>query len=88
MYFSSTFIFFSYALIISSAFANFSISSSIVLSLLIFGLFLIFFARAPNRKVLIVSSSLKLDGEQVMIKHVLEFPPNESCNTHVSFESR
>ena len=88
MYFSKTFIFFSYAFIISSAFANFSISSSIVLSLFIFGLFLIFFAHAPNLKVLIVSSSLKLEGEQVIIRQVFEFPPKESYNTQVSLESQ
>jgi len=58
--------------------ASFYINSSIVLSLLIFGVFLIFFARAPNQRVEIVSSSLKLEGEHVMIKQVLELPPSDS----------
>jgi len=40
--------------------------------------FLIFFARAPNQRVEIVSSSLKLEGEHVMIKQVLELPPSDS----------
>jgi len=38
--------------------------------------------------VLTVSSSLKLEGEQVIIRHVFEFPPKDSYNTLVSFESR
>jgi len=42
------------------------------------GLFLIFFALAPNLRVEIVSSSLKLEGEQVMIRQVLELPPRDS----------
>ena len=88
IYFSRILIFFSYALIISSAFANFSISSSIVLSLLILGLFLIFLALAPNQSVLIVSSSLKEEGEHVMIRHVFEFPPSDSYKTLVSLESQ
>jgi len=78
MTFSKTLIFFSCTLMTSSAFANIALSSSMVLSLLIFGLFLIFFALAPNLKVPTVSSSLKLDGEQVMIRHVLELPPKDS----------
>jgi len=71
----------------SSAFANIIFNSSTVLSLLILGLFFIFFAQAPNHKVLIVSSSLKLLGEQVIIKHVFELPPRDSYKTLVNFES-
>jgi len=35
----------------------------------------------------LVSSSLNIEGEQVMIREVLELPPRDSCNSLVSFES-
>ena len=50
--------------------------------------FLILFARIPNRRVESVSASLYEDGEQLMISVVLELPPRDSCNIRVSFESR
>ena len=53
-------------------------SSWIESSLLIFGLFLIFLALAPNFSVEIVSSRLYLAGLQVIIKLVLAFPPKDS----------
>ena len=57
-------------------------------SLLTFGLFLIAFARIPNRRVEMVSASLKAEGEHVMIREVLALPPSESYSTRVSLESR
>ena len=56
-------------------------------SLLIFGAFLIFLALDPNLRVLSVSDSLKGWGDNVIIKHVFEFPPRDSDNILVNFES-
>ena len=56
-------------------------------SLLTLGAFLIFLALAPNRRVLKVSASLKGWGDAVIIKQVFEFPPNDSDNILVSFDS-
>ena len=72
----------------SSALASIYFNSSIVDSLLIFGLFLIFLALAPNHKVDTVSSSLNDEGEQVIMRHVLELPPSDSYKTLVSLESQ
>lgn len=58
-----------------------------VISLLIFGVFLIFFAEIPNRRVDIVSEMLLGWGEQVTIKLVFEFPPKDSWRTLVSLLS-
>lgn len=58
-----------------------------VTSLLILGLFLIFFALLPKRSVPIVSASLKIDGLHVMIKHVFELPPSDSDKIRVNLES-
>lgn len=55
-----------------------ALSSGIVYSLFIFGLFLIALALIPNLNVLIVSYSLYGDGEHVTINVVLLFPPKES----------
>ena len=88
MYFSRILIRSAYFSIVDSAFDSMSLSSSTEYSLLTLGLFLIFLAQAPKRNVDIVSSRLNSEGEHVMIKHVLEFPPNESYNTHVSLESQ
>jgi len=42
----------------------------------------------PKSKVDFVSDSLKDAGEQQIIIVVRAFPPNDSCNIRVSFESR
>jgi len=42
----------------------------------------------PNLKVDNVSVSLKEDGEQLIIKVVLELPPRDSCKIRVSLLSR
>lgn len=47
-----------------------------------------FLARWPNLSVPVVSSSLSLAGEQVMISAVLALPPRDSYKTLVSLESR
>mmetsp|Transcript_29973 Transcript_29973/g.88969 ORF Transcript_29973/g.88969 Transcript_29973/m.88969 type:complete len:209 (-) Transcript_29973:603-1229(-) len=73
---------------ISSFFSSASFNSSADRSWLTFTTFLIIFARWPNRRVLIVSCSLKLDGEHVMMRDVLALPPSDSCSTRVSLESR
>ena len=44
-------------------------------------------ALCPNLNVEIVSASLYILGEQVIINHVLEFPPSDSCKILVNFES-
>ena len=49
--------------------------------------FLIDLARIPNLRVDRVSGSLKDEGEQLMMRVVLELPPSDSCNIRVSFES-
>ena len=51
-------------------------------------LFLIDLARMPNRNVDNVSGSLYEDGEQLIMRVVREFPPSDSCNIRVNFESR
>lgn len=61
-----------------SAFWSINLNSYIENSLFTFALFFICFAREPNLSVDLVSSSLKVDGEQVMIKDVIEFPPRDS----------
>ena len=70
-----------------SDFANRNFSSDKDTSLFIFGLFFIYFALFPNFNVDIVSASLNILGEHVIIKHVLEFPPKDSDNIRVSLES-
>lgn len=57
-------------------------------SLLILGLFLIFFAETPNLNDEIVSATLLMCGEQVTMRVVLEFPPNDYWSTLVSLLSR
>ena len=64
-----------------------ALSSSIVIYLLIFATFTMHLALKPKRRVLKVSFSFKIDGEQVIIKVVKEFPPNDSYSNLVSFES-
>lgn len=64
-------------------------SSSFALrSVFYFILFLMLFARMPNLSVERVSLSLYYEYEQVMTRHVAEFPPSDSCSMRVSFESR
>jgi hypothetical protein len=58
IYFSKILICFFRVSILSSAFSNSRFSSGTVYSLFTFGAFLIFLARAPNRRVLRVSASL------------------------------
>lgn len=53
-------------------------SSATVISLLIFGVFLIFLAEIPKRKVEMVSARLLGCGEHVTISVVLELPPSDS----------
>mmetsp|Transcript_22786 Transcript_22786/g.77558 ORF Transcript_22786/g.77558 Transcript_22786/m.77558 type:complete len:201 (-) Transcript_22786:1063-1665(-) len=55
-----------------------SFNSSAERSWFTFTTFLIILARWPNRKVLMVSCSLKFDGEQVMISEVFALPPRDS----------
>lgn len=63
-------------------------SYPIVHSLLIFALFLIFFALDPNLKVERVSDMLVKLGEHVIMSVVFEFPPKDSERILVSLESR
>jgi hypothetical protein len=44
-------------------------------------------ALCPNFNVLLVSSSLKIEGEQVIINDVLELPPSVSYSMWVNLES-
>ena len=81
-------------MILLLAFFNFSFKLSIILcnsitvtSLFILALFLIFLARSPNLNVLNVSLSLNTLGEHVIIKHVFELPPKDSCKTLVNLLS-
>jgi len=55
--------------------------------LFILGLFFIFFAETPNLRDDIVSARLFGCGEQVTIRVVFEFPPNDYCRTLVSLLS-
>ena len=64
------------------------LSSAALSSWLIWALFSIFFALMPKRRVERVSVSLYEDGEQLMTRVVLEFPPKLSWSNLVSFESR
>lgn len=64
------------------------LSSSGESSWLTRAVFLIDFARIPNRRVDKVSASLYAEGEQLMIRVVRELPPSDSCRIRVSFESR
>jgi hypothetical protein len=57
------------------------------ISVLTRALFLILFARIPNRRVERVSASLNDAGEQLMIRVVRELPPRDSCRMRVNFES-
>eukprot|EP00961_Rhodomonas_salina_P104982 1413713-Rhodomonas_salina.1 len=50
--------------------------------------FWIFFARSAKRSADSVSSTLTAAGEALHNITVTEFPPNESCSSRVSFESR
>jgi hypothetical protein len=61
-----------------SIFSRRDLYSDMETSLLIFGLFLIYLARLPNRRVETVSASLKIEGLQVMMRHVFELPPRDS----------
>jgi len=47
-----------------------------------------YFALSANFRVLIVSSAQSYTGEIVATRHVFVFPPSESYNNQVSFESR
>ena len=86
-YFSSlTILAFNYMISISCN-SHFFLISAIVSSLLILALFFIALALYPNLNVEVVSSSLSLAGEQVMIKAVLAFPPRDSYNTLVNLLS-
>ena len=71
-------IFYSKVSIIIFFFNKIALSSSIVIYLLIFATFTMHLALKPKRRVLKVSFSFKIDGEQVIIKVVKEFPPNDS----------
>ena len=71
-------IFYSKVFIIIFFFNKIALSSSIVIYLLIFATFTMHLALKPKRRVLKVSFSFKIDGEQVIIKVVKEFPPNDS----------
>ena len=80
--------------ILASAVFNFSFNcatnfcnSATVISLFILGLFFIFFALSPNLNVDKDSLSLYIEGEQVIIKHVFELPPKDSCKTLVNLDS-
>ena len=59
-----------------------------VCSLFILGLFFIALARVPNLNVVRVSYRFVYDGEHVIIKVVLLFPPNEFYNILVNLEER
>lgn len=63
------------------------LSSWMPTSLLIFGLFLIFWALDPYLRVLSVSCLFRGCGDTVTIMHVLEFPPRDSDSILVNFES-
>mmetsp|Transcript_5045 Transcript_5045/g.15301 ORF Transcript_5045/g.15301 Transcript_5045/m.15301 type:complete len:219 (-) Transcript_5045:647-1303(-) len=56
-------------------------------SSLIFGLFLMFFARLAYLRVESVSSKFMSAGPTLAIMRVLVFPPKESCSIRVSLES-
>ena len=71
-------IFYSKVSIIIFFFNKIALSSSIVIYLLIFATFTMHLALKQKRRVLKVSFSFKIDGEQVIIKVVKEFPPNDS----------
>mmetsp|Transcript_70841 Transcript_70841/g.169621 ORF Transcript_70841/g.169621 Transcript_70841/m.169621 type:complete len:262 (+) Transcript_70841:449-1234(+) len=71
-----------------SFFSRKNLSSATDLSMLTLTTFLIIFARCPKRKVLMVSCSLKVDGETVMISDVFELPPKDSDSILVNLESR
>ena len=55
--------------------------------LLTLGEFFIDFARNPNLKDINVSLSFMNEGETLITRLVMEFPPKLSCNSLVSFES-
>ena len=78
MNFSRTLIRLVFEALIAFSFSKSAMHSWIDSSLLIFALFLIILARAPNFRVEIVSSKLYLAGDAVMISEVLEFPPRDS----------
>mmetsp|Transcript_62954 Transcript_62954/g.112441 ORF Transcript_62954/g.112441 Transcript_62954/m.112441 type:complete len:236 (+) Transcript_62954:658-1365(+) len=73
---------------------SFCISASIttpessLIPTLISALFSTSFARFPKSSEQRVSSRSFADGEQVMIRQVLELPPKHSANNRVSIESR
>jgi hypothetical protein len=78
IYFSKTSILLSFALMAFSASLSICFNSFIENSLFILALFLIYLALYPNLSVDIVSFSLKILGEHVIINDVLEFPPSDS----------
>lgn len=80
--------YFWYDVLAALAFASRPLSSSGESSWLTRALFLMDLARIPKRSVPSVSASLYEDGEQLMMRVVLELPPNDSCRIRVSFESR
>jgi hypothetical protein len=49
--------------------------------------FLMDLARIPKRRVPNVSASLYEEGEQLMMRVVLELPPRDSCRIRVNLES-
>ena len=73
--------------ILSSAFSSIPNNCSTVYSLLILGEFLTALALCPNLREVMVSASLKDEGEILTINEVKEFPPRLSCSNLVSFES-
>ena len=56
-------------------------------SRLIVATFSIFLARSAKRSADSVSSALMVAGDALHSITVTEFPPSESCNSRVSFES-
>lgn len=80
--------YFWYDVLANCAFCRRPLSSSGDNSALTRAEFLIDLARIPKRRVDSVSASLYDEGEQLMMRVVREFPPNDSCKIRVSFESR
>lgn len=55
--------------------------------MLTLGKFFIYFALKPNLKAISVSDPSIKEGETLIIKLVIEFPPRLYCKSLVSFES-
>ena len=85
---SSAAMYFWYCVFAALALESRCLSSAGESSWLTRALFLIDFARIPNRRVESVSASLYAEGEQLMMSVVLELPPSDSWRIRVSFESR